>query len=435
MLLSRRGFLAGTSAALALPARAADIHVAVIGAGAAGLAATKRLAAAGARVTVIEARDRIGGRAVTATVGGARFDAGAVYIHWAERNPWVSIAKDLNVPLDDSDAPEQFVIVEDGKRVLPGAVRENEGGFAEFWRTADSLSGKDDVSFAEAVEAAGERAQRAAARITRGALGEEPERVSLADYQQLDSGDDMTVPSGYGALVARYGTDLPVTLRTAARAIRWGGEGVAIETSSGTLRVDATIVTVPVGVLLSEAIRFDPVLPAATRDAIGGLGMGAYTKIALAFEAGSRFDLPVDATLIARRKGGLSLTFDIWPSNEAVAVALLGGDQARGLIAEGERAAVNTALDYFVDAVGADARGHFLGGQLAAWWADPYARGSYSIARPGHAQARAALAEPVGDKLLFAGEATAGPGAMTVGGATLAGIAAADRVIALHHRG
>ena len=70
-----------------------------------------------------------------------------------------------------------------------------------------------------------------------------------------------------------------------------------------------------------------------------------------------------------------------------------------------------------------------LGGRLAAWWTDRYARGSYSIARPGHAWARDALRQPVGGKLFFAGEATAGPGAMTVGGATLEGIRAA-RVIA-----
>jgi monoamine oxidase len=81
--------------------------------------------------------------------------------------------------------------------------------------------------------------------------------------------------------------------------------------------------------------------------------------------------------------------------------------------------------------VGADFRKTVKAVSFPAWWTDPFAYGSYSICDPGHETARDALAQPIGNRLFIAGEATAGGGAMTVGGATLAGRAAAAAVARL----
>ena len=113
MIIDRRGFLAGVaSVAATRGARASpDVDIVVIGAGAAGLAAAKQIRAAGQSFVVLEARARIGGRALTDASLGAPFDAGAQFIHWAERNPWRRIAADLGVPLQDRDleaAPGQL---------------------------------------------------------------------------------------------------------------------------------------------------------------------------------------------------------------------------------------------------------------------------------------------------------------------------------------
>ena len=125
MRVARRVFLAGAGAAVVSRARAADVDVAVIGAGAAGLAAAKHLRGLGRSVVVVEARSRIGGRAHTDTTLGVPFDAGAQYIHWAERNPWKRIADELGVPLqeDASGAPPPRLRAD-----LGGAVARRRGG-------------------------------------------------------------------------------------------------------------------------------------------------------------------------------------------------------------------------------------------------------------------------------------------------------------------
>jgi monoamine oxidase len=110
-------------------------------------------------------------------------------------------------------------------------------------------------------------------------------------------------------------------------------------------------------------------------------------------------------------------------------LAILGGDHGRQISEAGEPAAIDFVTERLAAMVGGQIRSAVQGGRLAGWWADPFARGSYSVARPGHLSARMALREPVGARIWFAGEATAGGGAMTVGGATLEGERAAGEAI------
>ena len=426
---SRRGFLAG-AASLALAPRlraATDIDVAVVGAGAAGLAAARQLRQAGRSFVVLEARARIGGRAYTDTSLGAPFDAGAQYIHWAERNPWKRIADELGVPLQEDAWSDPPLVYVNGARLNEAERARRRGGFNRIW-SALTLGSAADQSFADAVRDAPAEVVAAAGGVTQFSLGEDPERVSIADYQELWSGDDYLVPSGYGTLVARYGAEIPVRLSTPATAIRWHGTGVEIETPSGTLRAGAAIVTVPVGVLKAGGIRFSPELPDGVQGALDGLGMGAYTKIALRLDR-ARVG-PLDATdYFEVLDGGRATSFEFWPFGRDLAIALLGGDHGRRMCEAGEPAAVDFVTERLAAMLGGGIRRAVMGGRLAGWWTDPYARGSYSVARPGHLAARMALREPVAERIWFAGEATAGGGAMTVGGATLEGERAAREAI------
>jgi monoamine oxidase len=428
MQVTRRSIIAGAAAIMAVrPARATiEIDVAVIGAGAAGIAAAQELTRSGRSVIVLEARNRIGGRAHTDISLGVPFDAGAQYIHWAERNPWTKIAEELKVPLEQEAWGEAPLVFRNGQRLSEAERSRRRGGFGRVWSAIETTSA--DRSFADAVRHAPSEVLDAAAGLTLFSLGEDPHRVSVADYQELWSGDDYLVPSGYGDLVVRSGEGLPVRLETPVSAIRWDGPVVEIETQRGTLKAGAVIVTVPVGVLKAGGIRFTPELPAATRDALDGLGMGAYTKIALRIDR--RRIEPLEATgLIELGDNGAITSYDFWPFQHDLMVALLGGDHARGLCEAGEREAVAFATDRLAAMVGERARGAVTGGRLAGWWSDPYSRGSYSIAKPGQATAREALRQPVGGRIHFAGEATAGGGAMTVGGATLEGIRAARAIV------
>lgn len=430
MVPSRRTFLAGAAALAAFrPASAAaEADAVVVGAGAAGLAAARVLRRAGRRVLVLEARSRIGGRAFTDASLGPAFDAGAEYIHWGERNPWVRIAEALQVPLQEDRGGGAFQVFRNGEP-LPEAERSRRR--AAFGRVTRFITpmGAGDISFAEAVRRAPPELAEAAGGITRMALGEEPERVSIQDYDQLWSGEDYVVPTGYGALVSRFGADVPVRLDTRATAIRWDGRGVAVETPQGTVEAGTAVVTVPVGVLQAGAIRFTPELPAETQAALDGLRMGALTKVALkvdrscfgGVEAGTYFDLGGH---------GSAISFEFWPFGRDLVVAVTGGDQGRGICEAGERAAIDFTVERLSALTGGRARSAVTAGRLAAWWTDPLARGSYSIARPGQASARERLRRPLAGRLWFAGEATAGGGAMTVGGASLEGERAARALIA-----
>lgn len=429
MRISRRGFLAG-AASLCGAGRAlaaSDVDVAVVGAGAAGLAAAKELRKAGRSFVVLEARPRIGGRAYTDESLGAPFDAGAQYIHWGERNPWKRIAEELKVPLVEDRPDGVPVVFASGVRMPEDERARRRGAFAQIWQALEGGAAADR-SFAEAVKGAAPEIVGAAGGITQFALGEDPERVSVADYDQLWAGDDYLVPSGYGALVARWGADVPVRLSTPVSALRWDGAGVALETSTGTLRAGAAIVTVPVGVLKAGGIRFSPDLPASLQDALDGLGMGAYTKLALRLDR-SRLG-PLEATDYIELVDGGAVSFEFWPFGRDLCLVMLGGDHARRLCEAGERAAIDFATERLAGLVGGGVRAAVTGGRLAAWWTDPFARGSYSVARPGRVAARQALRQPIGGKVFLAGEASAGGGAMTVGGATLEGQRVARAVLA-----
>jgi monoamine oxidase len=427
MQFTRRTLIAGLALAPALPSRAESTHVdaVVIGAGGAGLAAAHALRAAGRSVVVIEARDRVGGRVHTETRLSAPFDAGAQYIHWAERNPWTKIASDLGVATEE-ERGGALVVYANG-RPLPDADRSRRWrAFAQI-DAAIAAHINPDCSIAEAAATSPDLANSAAG-LTLLTLGEEADRVSCADYDQLWSGDDLVMREGYGGLLTRYASGLPIRFGQPVRGIDWSGAGLVIDTAAGSLRARAAIVTVPIGVLHAEGIRFTPALPAETRDAIAGLEMGAYTKVALALDPARLRGLTYSDTIDIDPAGGTT-SFEFMPFGRPLAIAYFGGDYARHLCESGERASVAHLTDRLVALFGSGVRDAISGGALTGWWTDPFARGSYSIAKPGHLGARDALRRPVANRLWFAGEASAGGGAMTVGGAHLEGARAAGEVI------
>jgi monoamine oxidase len=443
--LTRRGVLrrasSGAIAAAwlrggAARAFATQVDAVVIGAGAAGIEAARTLRGLGVSVSVIEARARIGGRAWTDTSLGPSFDAGAEIIHFADRNPWVDIARGLGREIETGGWRSGGWQVHAQGRPLSAAERARRWQAFRAMEAAQQrvfASGRDQ-SLAEAVADLEPDLRETARSGLLLVLGEDGERISVLDNMSLWSGPDFTTRDGYGALVAAHGmrvfagsasgAGLSVALSTPATAIDWAGGGVSVTTPAGTIRARAAIVTVPVGVLRREAIRFSPALPAATLAALDGIGMGALTKIALRFD-GERFGLADSTTLMEAGAANRMTMIEMFPGGKPLAVAVTGGDFARGLCEAGEPAAIAAVTDMLAAMLGERVRAHITGGRLAGWWTDPHAFGAYSVCRPGAAPARAALGHPVAERLWFAGEATAGGGAMTVGGATLAGREAA----------
>lgn len=409
-------------------AQTSDTDVVIIGAGAAGLSAARTAQARGLTFRLIEARGRVGGRTVTDMRFGAPVDGGATFIHFSDRNPWTKIAADLGVETRfGSWRSGGFRAFNDGVPVPEDEELARRQGRNKMWELAESVDFDHDVSFAKLVENAPKPVMQAAYSMARGAVGEEAGRVSVADYTRLYDGSNLIVPSGYGTLVARYGAGVPVSLDTVASAIDWTGQGVSVTTDKGVIRARAAVITVPLGVLKAERIRFTPGLPREMLSALDGLAMGALSKLLLHF-GGQRFDVPEGMHIVDTGESKPGLSFEMWPFGSEVAVAWYGADYARSINALPEEEAIRHMLERLERMLGPEVRRAFRGGGRYGWSADPYSIGSYSYALPGRARARDVLRQPVGERLWFAGEAMAGRASMTVAGAQQTGAHAAEAI-------
>lgn len=429
MLKTRRFILksvAATAIIRPLSAFADDVDVAIVGAGATGLAAAKALIKAGYKVQLLEARDRIGGRAYTDNSLGGVYDAGAAYIHFGDKNPWIKIAEKLKTEITPLyfGGGLRFSQFKNGKELNLIELAKLRLTTAKAREAMNDYEGKD-ISLLEAAGKDGEEAARSTGLF---ALGEDPQRVSINDYNQLYDGSNFAIPEGYGHLVSRYGTSLPVSLSTQVTAIDTTDKLAKLTTNQGVIRAKTVLITVPVGVLLAEGIRFNPPLPSLHQKALNGLRMGALTKIALKV-SGNRADFG-GFSFIRDSYNTKILSYELFPHNHNLIIAVMGGDEARALIKAGEKTAVDYIQSRLVTLLGENIKPHFLAGKLHGWANDPFALGSYALVKPGHVAARTYIREPISESLYYAGEASAGSASMTVGGATLEGVRIAN-IIAL----
>jgi monoamine oxidase len=431
--VSRRQLLAG-GAVLGLLAQrraafAADVDVAIVGAGAAGIGAARELKKLGKTFVLLEARQRAGGRLHTDTSLGVAFEAGAAFIHFSDRNPWTPIAEEFQLSARPGSWAGWSRAFRDGKPLSDEQQAALGAAWSEVSTLVDDMDVEDrDLSFSQALAKASEAARTIGLQRAQMAMGEEPSKLSVQEWQELWSGSNLIVPEGYGTLAEKAAQPLAPRLGVTVQSVRWDGAGVELATSAGTIRAKTAIITVSTGVLRSGAIAFTPKLPAAIERAIDGLPMGALTKIALKVE-GDRFGLAANSGF-SDLSGGAAMTVQAFTNDKPLIVAHLGGDPARRLTEAGEAAAIAHVTERLAAIFGEDFRKRVTGGRLAGWWSDPYARGSYSHALPGKYGMRDVLARPVGERLWFAGEATAGPASTTAGGATLAGAKAAREAAA-----
>ena len=400
-----------------------ETDVVVVGAGAAGLAAAKTLTAHGLDVVVVEAMDRVGGRAFTSTREfGVPFDVGCAWLHAADRNPFYDDARSLGWTLRYHDMALDHLYF--GTRKADGdELRAMHGAEAALQAAIESFEGDDD-RLASLVRACH---LENAVSVFNGPMdfGKDDDEISVADFRSAeDLEPNYFTREGYGALVARWGRDVPVTLSCPVRHVRWGGSGVTVETDRGDLRARAVIVTVSTGVLAFDGIRFTPGLPEAHTKAVFDLPMGLLTKVPIRV-TGTRLGLEPfeDVLVVGHARHDLYLL--CFPFDLDLVVGFVGGDFAWEMEAAGPAAAVDFVTGRLEGLFGSDIRKHVGHGTMTNWAAEPWVRGAYAVAAPGAAAARKVLAEPVGERIWFAGEALAGGLIQTAGGARLSGQAAA----------
>jgi monoamine oxidase len=410
-----------------------DVDVAVVGAGSAGLAAAKTLRAAGLSVTVLEAMDRIGGRAWTSDRDfGIPFDIGCAWLHAADRNPYFPEARDAGWTMHHHRMCLDHLYI--GKmRATDQQVEQMSLAEKQLASLMEAWTGGDDR--ASSLLASGHGPRAAATFAGPMDFGKDFDEISIEDFRAAaDLDPNYFTREGFGALVARFGADVPVELATPVRQIRWDGPGVALTTSRGTLRASAAIVTASPAVLAFEEILFAPDLPVAHVEAIFDLPMGMLTKIPIEI-TGTRLGLQPFEDLLIERHARHDVYFLCFPFDTDLMVGFVGGDFAWEMSVAGVDAGVEFVVDRLCDIFGNDLRARIGRGAMTNWGAERYVRGAYAAARPGKAAARRVLGEPVADKIFFAGEHLAGPLIQTCGGARLSGESVARAVIASLRKG
>ena len=397
--------------------------VVAIGAGAAGIAAARRLQQAGRAVKLIEARERLGGRGWTVRDRSGALDLGCGWLHSAPDNEWSDIARARGFTLDTATPPWAKPALEHG---FPAEAQRDFRAEIDalFARIAAAGETEPDRAAATLI-APGTRWRALMDAVSTWINGVEFDRLSVADFRRYrDTGINWRVAEGFGALIAAQADGLDVALETAATRIDHSGRTLRIETTRGTLEARAAIVTVPTDLLAAGAIDFSPPLPDKIA-AAGALPLGLADKAFL--RVAKPGDLPVERRAYGAIDGPTA-SYHLRPFGSDLIEIYVGGALARALEADGALFAF--AVDQLVSLFGNDMRARLSPVAASAWARDPFARGSYSYAEVGCADQRAALAAPHEDRLFFAGEACSRHDFSTAHGAYRTGVAAAEQAIA-----
>lgn len=428
-----------------------DADVIIIGAGAAGLAAAERLAAAGLRTLILEARDRIGGRIDTRFEAEwpAPIERGAEFIHGRPAETF-DIVRAAGLAVDE----------------VPGEQWRSAGGRlepADQWEQMESVLnrldelGHEDQSFADFVEShAGDispETKTAARQYIEGFEAADQTLISaqsLRDAErasrQIGADESFRLAGGYSRVLdwLRATADrsrLDIRLGTVVSAVSWHRGHVAVESHSiagrSVISAPRIVVTLPLGVLQAPpgstgAVRFSPGLT-QRRQALGQLKMGAVVKLIL------RFDDPFWEQGKLERMSFLYLPdemFPTWwtllPRHLPILTGWAGGPLADRLSSLSDAAILDEGLAALSRGLGMpreqiDAR--LRAWHVGNWPADPFARGAYSYVMVGGTKAVEELAQPIDDTLFFAGEATQAGFGGTVASALASGYRAAEEVI------
>lgn len=258
--------------------------------------------------------------------------------------------------------------------------------------------------------------------------GAELDSISARDFDSFDdTGVNWRVVEGYGATIVASGVNLPAALDCLVQRIDHGGKRLKIETSKGVISADQAIVTLPTAVLADAERFFTPALPDKTQ-AAQNLPLGLADKLFLSLERGEEFEK--DSRLFGATDRIATATYHLRPFGRPQIEVYFGGRLATELEVDGERAFVDFALSELTGLLGSAFAGRVKPIRIHRWGTDPFARGSYSYALPGMSACRTKLANPVDDRLFFAGEACSHSDFSTAHGGFITGVTAADQVIA-----
>lgn len=432
--------------------------VIVIGAGAAGIAAARKLVDAGKRVIVLEARNRLGGRVWTMDFSNVALDMGAAWVHGYERNPLSAMARAAGVTLKPSDTillgGDLALYAEDGRRWTTSERETLEERFEKVIGELEDLAeereaqGLPDISLQQGFGEWLKTRQLAEAELHtlyykfNSAIEQEysgpVEDMSLLNWdedltpQQLGEADALP-EGGWWAILAPAARGLDVRLQHTASRVEYGGHLVKVictyPSGEAAFSAPQVIVTLPAGVLKANVVEFVPPLPASKCAALQNIGVGVLNKLVLKFPR--KFWPETDwLGYVSGRKGFWAEWLDMSQhTGQPILIAFNAAEYGREVEQLTDAEQVAQALKILRLLFGAEVP-EPESYVITRWASDPFAFGSYTYLRPGGSGAdRYALAAPVNHKLFFAGEATHREYLSTVHGAWLSGLRAAEEVL------
>ncbi|MGZ4841923.1 MAG: flavin monoamine oxidase family protein [Candidatus Angelobacter sp.] len=412
----------------------------IIGGGIAGLTAARHLTEAGLRVTLLEARDRLGGRIYTQHAAQFPVELGAEFVH---------------------GRPEELLglAAEGAASIVPvqGSFRRKiKGAWVEAGHLIEKVdqlfanlpADEPDQSFKDYLDRSGtdDEVKQQALGYVAGFHAAEPSLISARSLlrdsraeEAIEGDHQYRVASGYESLVRAVVDRIDrercdIVTNAAVLEIVWRQGQVIARTSTTEHRAPRAIITLPLGVLKSNSVIFSPELP-EKKNAMTLLEMGPVIRVSLCFQEKFWEHDPEMAEL--------SFLFSDdpqfptwWTSNPLPFPILTGwaaGPNAGVHTGRSEKEIVQSAVQALARIMGVaepELRGQLTGAFMHDWQADPFARGAYSYAGVGGMDAAQALAAPIADTLYFAGEATNGDGYNgTVHGAIVTGLRAAAAVL------
>ncbi|XVE50377.1 hypothetical protein DITRI_Ditri01bG0157900 [Diplodiscus trichospermus] len=442
-----------------IPEEASEGSVIIVGAGLAGLAAARQLVSFGFKVVVLEGRNRPGGRVYTQKMGKkdkvAAVDLGGSVITGIHANPLGVLARQLSVPLHkvrdscplykpdgvpvnkEIDLRIEMIFNKLLDKVVE--LRKIMGGFANH------------ISLGSVLEKL--RQLYAAARSTEerqllewhlanleyanaGCLSD----LSAAYWDQDDpyemGGDHCFLAGGNWRLIKALCDGIPIIYGKTVEAIRYGNEGVEVVAGDQAFRADMVLCTVPLGVLKRRTIKFEPELPQRKLAAIERLGFGLLNKVAMIFPHvfwGEDLDTFGCLNDTSDNRGEFFLFYSYHTvSGGPVLIALVAGEAAQTFERTDPSLLLHRVLSKLRGIYGP--KGVDVPDPIQTictrWGSDPLSYGSYS-----HVRVQSSgcdydiLAESVGNRLFFAGEATTRQYPATMHGAYLSGLREASRIL------
>lgn len=416
--------------------------VIIIGAGIAGLAANQALQQAGFDTIILEGRDRIGGRIATSHQLGVPLNCGAGWIHGIANNPITALAEKTHTNITIPSEEQYTRYDNNGDRIDPILIDQFEEKFAEILNKAKAYAFQinHDIPLSEAIAKVTNIADFTSVEYSlfqfkrqffAGYIGADAEYLSARywDLEQPWPGENVYLSGTYQPIINDLAKNANIQLNTIVKEIKLHTNEVEVITEKTSYHADFVILTVPLGVLKMKAISFNPPLPEAKQTAIDHLGMGLLNVSFIQFpevcwpqDKQSFILTPIDDLSIP-------IYFNLhYFLNQPILMGYHGGTKSKRIEELTDAQLKELIMRDLKNVFGS----HFpepIALLTTHWSQDPFSYGSYSYVPVGaSANDYEMLAQPIANRLFFAGEATNATSLATTHGAFISGIREANRI-------